>query len=245
MNISESNLTPPTALVTGGAGGLGRCLCRMLARAGYHVAVADVRAQAANTVASELQSEGFAATSLMLDLVNAAQMIEAVERFQQEHGHLQVLINNAGIDLTVSIDELPLLEWDKILAVNLRAPFVLTKEVLPGMMSRRQGSVVNIVSTAARRAWPNASAYHASKWGLLGFSHALHTEARPHNIRVTAVIAGGMHTPFLTDRFPDIDCSLLQHPQNVADTVEMVLKTPAGSVIPEIVVLPLGETSWP
>jgi NAD(P)-dependent dehydrogenase (short-subunit alcohol dehydrogenase family) len=241
---TDDNKTP-TALVTGGAGGLGRCLCRMLGRAGYHVAVADVRAAAATRVAAELREEELLATPLTLNLLDAGQMIEAVDRFQEEHGQFRVLVNNAGIDLTVSVNEMPLLEWDKILTVNLRAPFILTKAVLPGMISRRHGMIINIVSTAARRAWPNASAYHASKWGLLGFSHAVHTEARPHNVRVTAVIAGGMRTPFLTDRFPDINLEALQDPQNVADTVQMVLTAPMGSVIPEILVLPMGETSWP
>jgi NADP-dependent 3-hydroxy acid dehydrogenase YdfG len=104
---------------------------------------------------------------------------------------------------------------------------------------------VNIVSTAARRAWPNAAAYHGSKWGLLGFSHALHTEGRPHNIKVTAVIAGGMRTPFLLDRFPDIDVDTLQDPRNAAETIRFVLSQPDETVIPEIMVIPMRETSWP
>ncbi|MCP2848960.1 SDR family oxidoreductase, partial [Salmonella enterica subsp. enterica serovar Typhimurium] len=74
-------------------------------------------------------------------------------------------------------------------------------------------------STAAKRAWPNASAYHASKWGLLGFSHALHAELRPLGIKVTAVIAGGMRTPFLLERFPDLDPKVLQAPEAVAAAV--------------------------
>jgi short-subunit dehydrogenase len=73
------------------------------------------------------------------------------------------------------------------------------------MKAQGGGHIVNIASTAAKRAWPNASAYHASKWGLLGLSHALHAELRPHRIKVSAVVAGGMRTPFLLDRFPDID----------------------------------------
>ena len=104
---------------------------------------------------------------------------------------------------------------------------------------------MNIVSTAAKRKWANASAYHASKWGLLGFSHALHVEARPHRIKVTAVIAGGMRTAFLLDRFPDIDPGVLQDPGNVAETVKFVLTQPEETVIPEVMVIPMRETSWP
>jgi len=112
---------------------------------------------------------------------------------------------------------------------------------------RRQGSgqIVNIVSTAGKRAWANASAYHASKWGLLGLSHALHVEGRTHGIKVTAVVSGGMRTPFLLERFPDIDPGVLQDPLNVARTILFVLTQPAETVIPEVMVLPMRETSWP
>ena len=113
------------------------------------------------------------------------------------------------------------------------------------MKPRKSGHIVNIASTAAKRAWANASAYHASKWGLLGFSHALHVEARAYDIKVTAVVSGGMRTPFLLERFPDIDTNNLQDPENVAQTIKFVLMQPRETVIPEIMVLPLRETSWP
>lgn len=123
-------------------------------------------------------------------------------------------------------------------------PFLLSRQVMPLMRQQGEGYIVNIVSTAAKRAWPNAAAYHASKWGLLGLSHALHTEARPHGVKVTAVIAGGMRTPFLLDRFADIDQSTLQDPANVAETIRFVLNQPAETVIPEIMVIPMRESSW-
>jgi short-subunit dehydrogenase len=129
--------------------------------------------------------------------------------------------------------------------VNLRAPMVLCRQMFPLMRSQARGHIVNIVSTAAKRAWANASAYHATKWGLLGLSHALHVEGREHGITVTALIAGGMRTPFLLDRFPDLDVGLLQDPANVAGAVRFVLLQPEGTVIPELLVLPTHESSWP
>lgn len=105
--------------------------------------------------------------------------------------------------------------------------------------------IVNVASTAAKRAWPNAAAYHASKWGLLGLSHALHAELRPQNIRVTAVVAGGMRTPFLLERFPELDPAQLQDPANVAEAIRAVLCMPPETVIAELIVLPMRETSWP
>jgi NAD(P)-dependent dehydrogenase (short-subunit alcohol dehydrogenase family) len=156
-----------------------------------------------------------------------------------------VLINNAGTDVTLPLDELSIEQWDRVLRTNLRGPFLLAKAVLPTMKRRGAGHIVNIASTAALRTWPNASAYHASKWGLLGLSHALHAELRPHGIKVTAVIVGGMKTPFLLDRFPDIDVSTLQDPTVVARAVCFVVRQPQETVIPEIMVLPMRETSWP
>src|SRR5205807_3028249 len=117
-------------------------------------------------------------------------------------------------------------EWDRILGVNLRGPFVLSRLAFPTMKRQGSGQIVNIVSTAAKRAWANASAYHASKWGLLGLSHALHVEGRDVGIGVTAVIAGGMRTPFILDRFPDVDPGVLQDPRNVAETIKFVLTQP-------------------
>ena len=104
---------------------------------------------------------------------------------------------------------------------------------------------MDLTSTAAKRAWANATAYHASKWGLLGLSHALHVEARPYNVKVTAIVPGGMQTPFILDRFPDTPHENLQDPRNVADTIRFVLSQPPGTVIPEVMVIPMRETSWP
>ena len=104
---------------------------------------------------------------------------------------------------------------------------------------------MNITSTAAKRGWPNAAAYHASKWGLLGLSQALHAELRPAGVRVTAIITGGMRTPFLLERFPDLDPAKLQDPRAVARTVRFALTQPRESAIAELTVVPLTETSWP
>jgi NAD(P)-dependent dehydrogenase (short-subunit alcohol dehydrogenase family) len=231
--------------VTGGGRGLGEAICHTLASAGASVVVADIREELAQKVASEIQANGSQAIPLKIDVTDEVQAETAIEKIISQYGRLDALINNAGTDLTVSIEELSISDWDKILAVNLRAPFILSKLALPIMKKQGSGHIINISSTAAKRAWANASAYHASKWGLLGFSHALHVEARPYNVKVTSLVAGGMQTPFLLDRFPDIDVSKLQDPKNVATTIRFLLSTPEGTVIPEMMVLPMGESSWP
>ena len=232
-------------LVTGGAGGLGSATAHVLSAAGARVIVADISEEGAKQVAADIGAAGGRAQPAVVDLADAGSIADLLQGTADEHGALDVLINNAGIDRTVGVDELTVGEWDQIMAVNLRAAFVASKHALEIMRARGSGHIVNVTSTAAKRAWPNASAYHASKWGLLGLSHALHTEARPHNVKVTAVVAGGMRTPFLLERFPDIDLGTLQDPRNVAETIRFVLTQPPETVIPEVMVLPMRESSWP
>jgi NAD(P)-dependent dehydrogenase (short-subunit alcohol dehydrogenase family) len=233
------------ALVTGGGGGLGAALCRALGAAGALVIAGDVRLDAAEAVAGEVRAAGGKAVAARVDVADARSADEAVRAAAAQFGALDVLVNNAGTDLTAPFETLSPADWDRILGVNLRGPFLMARAAFPLMRARGRGHIVNIVSTAAKRAWANAAAYHASKWGLLGLSHALHVEGRPHGVKVTAVIAGGMRTPFLLDRFPDLNPGLLQDPAHVARAVRFVLGQPDETVVPEITVLPVRETSWP
>ena len=227
-------------LVTGGASGLGTEICRVMAEGGATVIVADVQADAAQRVAGEIG--GSAET---VDLTDASACAGLVDRVVAAHGRIDVLVNNAGTDKTVSIEELEVDDFTRVVDVNLVAPFALTKAAFPHMRGQRSGYIINIVSTAAKRAWANASAYHASKWGLLGLSHAMHVEGRPDGIKVTALLAGGMRTPFILDRFPDTPLENLQDPRTVAETIAFLLGQPGDSVIPELMIVPMKETSWP
>ncbi|MGE0133801.1 MAG: SDR family oxidoreductase [Dehalococcoidia bacterium] len=233
------------ALVTGGASGLGAATCRLLASEGWSVIVADVRRAAAETVAQEVRTSGGQALASQVDVSSAAAAAQSVRDVVLAQGRLDALVNAAGVDVTKSAESLTPEEWRRVLGVNLDGPFWMCRAALPVMRAQRAGHIVNVASTAAKRAWPNASAYHASKWGLLGLSHALHVEARAYGVKVTAIVAGGMRTRFLFDRFPDLDPAVLQDPECVARTIAFALAQPAGTVIPELTVLPMGETSWP
>ena len=236
----SQDLSGKIVLVTGGASGLGSEICRVMAEGGATVVVADVQADGADNIASEIG--GSAET---VDLTDGTACAALVERVVAAHGRIDVLVNNAGTDKTVSIEELELEDFTRVIDVNLVAPFALTKAVFPHMRGQQSGYIINIVSTAAKRAWANASAYHASKWGLLGLSHAMHVEGRPDGIKVTALLAGGMRTPFILDRFPDTPLENLQDPRTVAETVAFLLGQPKDSVIPELMIVPMKETSWP
>lgn len=245
VQTGASSLAGRVALVTGGARGLGEQICRTLARAGARIAIVDLRNELAQAVAGSLKETGADSHVIAADIGSPDQAQRAIQNAAEHFGAVDILINNAAVDNTVSIEELSVEDWERIMRVNLTGAFLMSKFAFPEMKRRGRGHIVNIVSTASKRAWPNASAYHASKWGLLGLSHALHTEARPHGVKVTAVVAGGMRTPFLLDRFPGLDPDLLQDPRNVAETVKFVLLQPEETVIPEVMVLPMRETSWP
>ncbi|MBD2257220.1 SDR family oxidoreductase [Pseudanabaena sp. FACHB-2040] len=242
---SDQPLANKVVVVTGGAQGLGEATCYCLAEGGLKVVVADVQPARGQQLAEKIQEQAGDAIALPLDVSDPDQSTRLVNQVLDHYGKIDVLINNAGIDVTLSVEELEINDWQRVMGVNLNGPFYMSKAVFPHMREQGSGQIINIVSTAAKRAWANASAYHASKWGLLGFSQALHVEGRLHNIKVTSVIAGGMRTPFLLDRFPDIDINTLQDPMNVAETIKYLLMQPKDTVISEIMVLPMKETSWP
>ena len=242
-----TELKGKVALVTGGASGLGAATCTLLAESGVSIAVADVNLDGAQKVAQQIQAAGGHAQAVYLNVLDAEMCEQVVNQIAQTFGHLDIVVNNAGIDVTVPIEELSVADWDKITGINLRAAFMLSKFAWPIMQKQGGGHIVNIASTAALRAWANAAAYHASKWGIIGLSRALHVEGRQHHIKVSAVLPGGMRTPLILapDRFPDTPLTNLQEPRNVAEAIRFVLTQPEGTVIPEIMVFPETETSWP
>lgn len=245
---SQPTLKGKTVIVTGGARGLGAAIAETLGEAGARLVIADMSTELAEKHTASLVERGIEATWLPLDVGNEEQVKRTVAQVRERFGSLDVVVNNAAVDYTVPISELATEDWDRVVRTNLTGPFLMAKHAVAAMGTRGQGSaghIVNIASTASKRAWPNAAAYHATKWGLLGLSHALHAELRPQGIKVSAIVAGGMRTPFLLDRFPDIDPGVLQDPKNVANAVKFVLLQPDETVIPEVMVLPMRESSWP
>jgi NAD(P)-dependent dehydrogenase (short-subunit alcohol dehydrogenase family) len=239
------DLKHKVALVTGGGQGLGKAICETLAEAGCIIVPADIKEEQIKALEKELQAKGTQAKAYKLDVSDEQSAKEVIENITKEFGRLDILINNAGVDVTKPVSELSVAEFDRVIKINLHGKFVMAKYALEVMSKQKSGHIVNIASTAAKRAWPNASAYHASKWGILGLSYALYTEARQEKVKVSVVIPGGMRTPFILERFPDTPLDKLQDPKNVAETIKFVLSQPDESIIPEVMVIPLQETSWP
>jgi NAD(P)-dependent dehydrogenase (short-subunit alcohol dehydrogenase family) len=250
VGSSGGSLRGRVVVITGGSRGLGAAIAQVLAEQGARLVLADLALERAQALAVEMEAKGIDVLALPLDVGDEQQVERLVNEVVQRCGRIDAVINNAAIDITVPIAELSGADWERVVRTNLSGPFLLSKYA-SAAMQQQQGSgrvlghIVNIASTASKRAWPNAAAYHATKWGLLGLSHALHAELRPLGIKVSAIVAGGMRTPFLLDRFPDIDPEVLQDPMNVARSVAFVLTQPEETVIPELMVLPMRESSWP
>ena len=246
MTLSKlQSLKERSVLITGSGSGIGIALSEHLADEGASVMLADIDQARAEQLAVQLREKNYAVDAVHCDVGNADDAENAVHKTTARFGKIDVLINNAGMDVTCSLCELEVAQWERVLRTNLHGPFLMARAAARHMMGQGSGTIVNITSTAAKRAWPNACAYHASKKGLLGLSHALHAELRPAGIKVVAVVCGGMAAPVILGRFPDIDTMTVQDPANVALTISQLLQLPDETVVPEITVLPMNETSWP
>ena len=186
-----------TALVTGGGRGIGRAIALALAREGASVAVADVLADSARAVAAEVESLGAKGLALTVDLTRRAEVEAMAERALARFAQVDVLVSNAGWDrmgLFLDTDEDT---WDRIIAVNLKAMLYVCKAVLPSMVSRGAGKVVNIASDAGRVGSSGEAVYSATKGAVIAFSKALAREMARHRITVNAVCPGLTETPLL------------------------------------------------
>ncbi|WP_394429485.1 SDR family oxidoreductase [Streptomyces sp. SGAir0957] len=246
-DAARVDLRGKQALVTGAARGLGASIARRLAGAGAAVLVADVRADLARALCDELSGQGQDARFVEMDVRDPAAVAAVFTGLEEAGRHVDILVNNAAVDVSKPIEHLTADEVTRVIGTNLLGPMYLCLETYRRMIARGGGHIVNILSTAANRTWTEAGPYAAGKSGLRAFTHTLFQEAQRDcvGIGVTGIIAGGMETPFILERFPDADVSMLQSPDIVADTVLYALSVPAGSVVGELVVVPRREPSWP
>lgn len=246
---TRPSLAGTVALVTGAGSGLGEAVARAFSAEGCRVACLDLNENNAGRVAAALDGGEGGAMAVHCDVCDPAAVQAAADAVLGRWGRIDIAVNCAGYDLVKSVEEMTVEEWDRILGVNLRGPFLVARAVIPPMRQQGGGFIANVASTAAVRAWGNAGAYHASKWGLIGFSRGLGVEGRADNIRVTTVIPGGMRTHWF-DRFPEQGIPLpdpgkLQDPATVASAIVFAATVPAESSLQELILTPMQETSWP
>ena len=249
MQVQPQSLQNKGVLVTGAGSGLGEATARAFGYAGCQVACVDISQAAVERISQELEKQDVHSAGFVCDVSNSQAVFSTVQKVVERFGRLDIMVNCAAIDHTVSVEEMTVEQWDQVIGINLRGPFLFAKAVWPHMKQQRGGHIFNVASTAALRSWANASAYHASKRALVGFSQALGVEGRSCGIRVTTILPGGMKTHFF-DRFADQgipmpDPGKLQDPVNVANTIVFAAQLPAESAIQEVLITPFDETSWP
>ena len=240
------------AITTGASSGLGRATAVALARAGAHVALLARTSADLEQAAAEVRALGRRALAIPTDLAREDDVFAAVDRSVGELGRVDILVNAGATDVPRSIAELSVEDWDHVMAVNLRGPFILAKAVLPHMRRARRGTIVNVSSVAGKRGWANAAAYCASKFGLTGLTQSLAAEAREYGIRACIVYPGGMATNWgtwsPTERgatAPTPSPADALPPEDVASFIAWLACAPPEVVVNEAIVTPLHERGWP
>ncbi|MEO8296263.1 MAG: SDR family NAD(P)-dependent oxidoreductase [Burkholderiales bacterium] len=220
-------------LIMGGARGLGAAIGRVLGEEGATIVLADVMVARLKLYTAVLMEQGIAAESVVVDVGNHLQVATALREVHLRHGRLDGVINRSVTDVGVPLHALSVDDWERVVRTDLSGAFVVAKQAAALMLKDiaqaadgRLCHIVNILSSAAKQAGPGAVACHATQWGLLGMSHALHAELRPHGVMVSAVVAGAP-----------------QDPMSVAHAVRFVLTQPVGTVVPELSVMPLAEST--
>src|SRR4051812_8450620 len=222
------SLKDKTAILTGASRGIGHAIAEALAREG-------VRLGLLSRTPPQLDGDF---VFEKCDFDDLESIPTTVKSLREKLGDVDFLINNAGAFLESSVPETPLADWERILRVNLSAPFMVCREVLPGMIARRQGRIVNIASTSSVQGYLQQSAYCASKHGLLGFARCLAIEARPHNVHVYNLCPGGVDTDLIKGTYlgERLKGQQMIAPADIAEMVVFLLQQPGNIDLPEIIV---------
>ena len=197
-----------TALITGGSRGIGKAIAVALAKEGVNIIITGRNEAHLKEAQASISALGVKVMYAVMEVGNRAEVDKVMADVIEKSAPIDILINNAGIGAFGGFLELPPEQWEQIIQVNLLGVYYCTRAVLPGMIARKTGDIINISSTAGQRGAPVTSAYSASKFGLLGLTESLMLEVRKHNIRVSALTPSTVATDMaidlkLTDGNPD------------------------------------------
>ena len=237
LRVPVNNLEGKVAIVTGAGRGIGKAISVSLAKAGCRVVLAARTREQIEAVQKEILSQGGDALGVPTDLTADEDIQRLVEESQAQWGAVDILINNAGWGKRAPVVGASLTDWDQTFRLNLRAPMVLAKALLPNMIAKREGAVINIGSVSGKTGEANGAAYSASKFGLIGFTQSLYEEVREHSIKVAVILPGFVDTPLIPPN-RQLDRSKMIQADDIAQTVLFVLTSPATCCPVEITVRP-------
>jgi len=192
------------AIVTGAARGIGFATAEELARQGYAALIADLDAAQAERAAADLKNKGLRASAVQVDVADRASVEGMVEQVLAQFGRIDVLVNNAGIaGRAAPLTEVTEDDWDTMMAVDLKSIYLCCKAVLPGMLERKSGAIINVASIAGKEGNPNMIPYSTAKAGVIGFTKALGKEVAQQGVRVNAVAPAVIGTEILQQLTPE------------------------------------------
>lgn len=242
--MHQRPLEGKVAIVTGAGRGIGRSIALTLARNGVRVSLAARTEAELQAVQSEIESFGGRAASFPTDVSREAEVISLVRNTVERFGRLDILINNAGIGIFGPLVETTTEQWDRIMAINARGPFLLCREAIPYLKKQEQAFIINIASVVGVKGYVNQAAYSASKHAVMGMTKALAKEVQSDGIRVHAICPGGVDTQLLSQARPDLDRAVLMQPEELADIVLFLVTRQGNAVMDEIHVRRAISTPW-
>jgi 3-oxoacyl-[acyl-carrier protein] reductase len=223
--IMAQSLKGKVALVTGAGKGIGRATAIALAKEGVNIGLVARTEVDLKVVASEIEALGVQAVYATADVSSLEQVEQAVEQLTEKLGAVDILINNAGIGKFGSFLEMDPEEWKNVIDVNLMGVYYVTRTVLPQLIEKNGGDIINISSTSGLRGTAGSSAYSASKFGLLGLTESLTQEVRKHNIRVFALTPSTVATELaFKENLTDGDLEKFMQPEDLAEYMVAQLK---------------------
>jgi 3-oxoacyl-[acyl-carrier protein] reductase len=230
--------------VTGASRGIGKAIALALATEGAIVAATARSEETLRQMQREIEAAGGKVHTIAADLALPDSPKYIVEQTMAKCARLDILINNAGIATHVPLLETSGEQWDQLMAVNARAPFLLCKEAIPHIKTVGGGTIIQIVSVIGVKGYINQGAYTASKHALMGMSKVLAQEVQPDNIRVHTILPGGVATDLIGQMRPDLKLSELMAPEDIAEIVVFLLTHRSNAVIDDVHVRRASSAPW-
>lgn len=225
--------------VTGASTGIGRELAMEFSKAGCIVVVSARRKSRLVKIVSEIKFADREASAFVCNVMSERSIKTTCKRIREYYGSIDLLINNAGVTAFKSFIETKTFDYDIIMNTNLRGSFLCMKNVLPQMIKRKRGHIINILSTAAINAFEDSSVYSASKAGLMAMSNCLREEVRKFNIKITNIYPGAVETPMWDSRSRQKYKNRMMSPEDIAKIAVSVFMQPRKVMMEDIVVKPV------